>query len=69
MPTLADLIAAHEARQPDPIVLTPLARAEVAARRLARVLSEIDHGSRYAVVNIVLRELARLKTEHDARIG
>ena len=61
--TLAEIIAAHEARQPDPIVLTPLGRAAATARRLARVLPELDHGARIAVTNVVLAELARLRAE------
>ena len=52
MPTLAQLIAAHEARQPAPIAarvteLTPRGHATVAIHRLARQLRALeDRGDR-----------------------
>jgi hypothetical protein len=59
--TLQECIDRHHAVQPDPITLTPLGRAEVAARRLARLLPDLDdQGQRVAVMLAPLSELARL---------
>lgn len=64
-------IAAEHAR-PQPargtgIALTPAGRAHVAARRLARMLAELDHEARIVAVNVVLAELARLRAEDVQR--
>jgi len=51
-------------------VLTPLGGAMVAARRLASLLGDLDPEDRFAVLNVVLAESARLRTLDDpAPIG
>jgi hypothetical protein len=60
MPTLAQLIAIHEAAQPAPITLSPLAEARVAARRLARAAAVLDSEDRLEVLTLAMREIIRL---------
>ena len=72
MPDLFEIIAAHEdstrsERRLRTTTLTPKGAATVAARQLARALAQVDDSTdRIAVVNVVLSELARLRTNDVA---
>jgi hypothetical protein len=58
VPTLVDLIAAHEAARPRPVnrptsILTPRGDATVAVYRLTRALAQLDPADREYVLDLV----------------
>ena len=71
MPDLFSIIAAHEARQHDRIVLTDRGRADVAARKFARRVAELTragHGrDAFDAMMLMVREVNRLLAEDAPR--
>ena len=66
MPTLAQLIAIHEAAQPAPIALTPLGTARVAVRRFARTVAVLDPQGRQEALMLAMSEIVRLLNDVSA---
>jgi hypothetical protein len=59
--TLLEIIDLYHFAHAERIALTPRGAGDVAARRLAGLLAELDPADRFAIVNIVLAELARVE--------
>ena len=56
--TLAEIISRHEAAQPAPVILTPQAVAECAARRFTRALAALDTDARTQLLAQVITNVA-----------